>query len=231
MFNTESVREFKAPRYASGNRDRLQGQADAIDRFGSERRAIAHGDMRWLVLDLIQARPRHGYDIIKAIRIALDGRYSPSSGHIYPTLSMLQATGLITRADVGSKKVYSVTKAGADELAAHQETVSQVRERVEALRANFRPMPFLVTRALSELRRALTGRLLDRSLSDEAIDAIAAALEGATIAIGGGMRGSPGTRRDPRSNISGSHGLPPDDEIPSCASRRDTIGKKGNQDG
>ena len=186
MFNTEIVLECEAARSPSADLDLPRSRADELDRFGGERRAIAHGDMRWLVLDMIHARPRHGYDIIKAIRNALDGRYSPSSGLIYPTLAMLKASGLVARANVGSKKVYSVTEAGNGEVAEHKETIALVRERVEALRATFRPMPPLVGKALSDLRRALTHRLLGGSLSEEAIDAIAAALDKATIAIGGG---------------------------------------------
>ena len=186
MFNTEIVRECEAPRCASATSDLPLGQADAVDRFGGERRAIAHGDMRWLVLDLIHARPRHGYDIIKAIRGALDGRYSPSSGLIYPTLSMLEDSGLIAGTTVGAKKVYSVTEAGAGEIAAQKETIALVRERVDALRATFRPMPPAVAQALSDLRRALTRRFLQETPGDAAMDAIAAALESATIAIGGG---------------------------------------------
>ena len=186
MQNTE-ICEYEAPQCASADPDLPLSRADAADRFGGGRRAIAYGDMRWLVLDMIHAQPRHGYDIIKAIRSALDGRYSPSSGLIYPMLSVLETSGLIARADVGSRKVYSVTEQGAGELAVHTETIAQVRERVQALRANFRPIPPRVERALGELRRALAYRVLDGPLHGEAIDAIATALEEATTAIEGAM--------------------------------------------
>lgn len=93
--------------------------------------------------------------------------------------------GATSSTTVGAKKVYSVTEAGADEIAAQKETIALVRERVDALRATFRPMPPAVAQALSDPRGALTRRFLQETPGDAAMDAIAAALESATIAIGG----------------------------------------------
>jgi DNA-binding PadR family transcriptional regulator len=54
------------------------------------RRFFAHGDLRLVILRLIAEKPRHGYEIIKAIEERVAGAYSPSPGVIYPTLTLLE---------------------------------------------------------------------------------------------------------------------------------------------
>lgn len=52
--------------------------------------SFAHGDLRLVILHLIAEKPRHGYEIIKAIEEQVGGAYSPSLGVIYPTLTLLE---------------------------------------------------------------------------------------------------------------------------------------------
>ena len=59
-------------------------------------RFFAHGDLRLVILHLIAEKPRHGYEIIKAIEEQVGGAYSPSPGVIYPTLTMLEELGHVT---------------------------------------------------------------------------------------------------------------------------------------
>ena len=51
--------------------------------------------MRLVILRLIEDKPRHGYEIIKAIEEAVGGAYSPSPGVIYPTLTLLEELGYV----------------------------------------------------------------------------------------------------------------------------------------
>lgn len=51
------------------------------------------GEIRYLVLDAIKERPRHGYEIIQHIEERAGGTYRPSPGVIYPTLQMLEELG------------------------------------------------------------------------------------------------------------------------------------------
>ena len=53
-------------------------------RGGRLARFLEHGDLRLLVLHLINEKPRHGYEIIKAIEDLAGGAYAPSPGVIYP---------------------------------------------------------------------------------------------------------------------------------------------------
>ena len=56
---------------------------------GGRRRMFDGGELRLVLLKLIQDEPRHGYDLIKEIEELTGGAYAPSPGVVYPTLSML----------------------------------------------------------------------------------------------------------------------------------------------
>lgn len=147
-------------------------------------RPLGQGDLRWLVLDLIAAQPRHGYEIIKAIEEAFNGNYTPSPGVIYPTLTLLEETGLISGESHGSKKLYSLTEEGRAEIAAHSADIQAVRDRLAQARARFgaAPPPELY-RAMDNLRAALRVRLAKGELSAEAVQAITAAIDRAAAEV------------------------------------------------
>jgi len=152
--------------------------------FGFERghgrgeRPFEQGNLRWLVLDLIAAEPRHGYEIIKAIEDLMKGRYAPSPGIIYPTLTFLEETGLIAGEAQGTKKLYSITDEGRASLETNAEAVGAVRERIEAIRQRFgsAPPPEMF-RAMDNLRSAMQVRLSKGEISPESLATITAALD------------------------------------------------------
>ena len=51
------------------------------------------GDLKLVILRLLDEKPRHGYEIIKALEDRSGGRYTPSAGAVYPTLTMLEDLG------------------------------------------------------------------------------------------------------------------------------------------
>src|ERR1700761_4110920 len=67
-----------------GRNMRGMGRGDGRGR----ERVFDQGDLRLVILNLVMDKPRHGYDMIKAIEERLDGAYSPSPGVVYPTLTM-----------------------------------------------------------------------------------------------------------------------------------------------
>ena len=75
---------------------------------------LADGDLRLIVLALLDEGPRHGYDIIKALEEKSGGLYSPSPGVVYPTLTYLEEAGYATASTDGNKRVYTITDAGRD---------------------------------------------------------------------------------------------------------------------
>jgi DNA-binding PadR family transcriptional regulator len=76
--------------------------------------------MKFALLELIQERPMHGYEMMKALEEKTGGFYTPSPGSIYPTLQMLEDGGMVTSVEVEGKKVYSITDAGRASLAERQ---------------------------------------------------------------------------------------------------------------
>jgi hypothetical protein len=56
---------------------------------------FAHGALRLYLLALLEAGPKHGYELIKALSERFGGTYSPSAGTIYPRLGKLEEEGLV----------------------------------------------------------------------------------------------------------------------------------------
>jgi DNA-binding PadR family transcriptional regulator len=147
-------------------------------------RVFDHGDLRFVVLALIAEKPRHGYEIIKAIEESVGGSYSPSPGVIYPTLTMLEELGHATVTESGGKKLYAATAEGIAHLAANQATVDSVLGRMKEISAAHGggPAPQIV-RAIENLKLALRLRQSRGPLDEEQIRSIAAALDAAAVAI------------------------------------------------
>lgn len=74
-----------------------------------------------LVLQLLDRRPMHGYDLVQAIRTESGVRLDFGEGSIYPVLHRLEKQGFLAsrREVVGgrSRIVYRVTKPGQGRLA------------------------------------------------------------------------------------------------------------------
>ncbi|WP_229474526.1 PadR family transcriptional regulator [Pseudoduganella lurida] len=86
------------------------------------------GAMRYVALQLIAEKPRHGYEIIKELEGRVGGGYAPSPGAIYPLLAMLADMGHVSIASDGNKKLHSITPEG-------QAFLDENRQMVEALMA------------------------------------------------------------------------------------------------
>ena len=96
------------------------------------------GDMKYVILKLLQDKPRHGYEVMKELEERMHGCYSPSPGTVYPTLQWLEDEGLVTARDVDGKKVYEVTDAGRQFLQEHRDVVDDIFERVRVYRAGWK---------------------------------------------------------------------------------------------
>jgi DNA-binding PadR family transcriptional regulator len=73
--------------------------------------------MKYVLLELLQERPMHGYEMIKALEERSSGFYTPSPGSIYPTLQMLEEGGYVTSSESEGKKIYTITDSGRALLA------------------------------------------------------------------------------------------------------------------
>jgi DNA-binding PadR family transcriptional regulator len=83
------------------------------------------GTVRWLVLDAIADRARHGYEVIQVIAERSGGAYKPSPGVVYPTLQMLEEMGHVRSTTRDERKVYEITADGKRELAEHADDVRE----------------------------------------------------------------------------------------------------------
>ncbi|WP_376795425.1 PadR family transcriptional regulator [Thermogemmatispora sp.] len=88
--------------------------------FFERLRFFGRGDLKYVLLELLQERPMHGYEMMKVLEERAGGFYAPSPGSIYPTLQMLEDRGFITSSEVEGRKVYTITEAGRAFLAEHQ---------------------------------------------------------------------------------------------------------------
>jgi len=146
-------------------------------------RFFDHGDLRLVILRLISEQPRHGYELIKEIEERAGGAYAPSPGVVYPTLTLLEETGLVTAEAQGGKKLYSITPEGEAQLVASEGQVAGIFQRMkEAARtsAMFSPQ---ILRARENLKRALDLKLTGAGLSKEQIAAICDALDAAAASV------------------------------------------------
>src|SRR6185437_1835416 len=97
---------------------------------GGRRQWFGSGDMKYVILRLLQYKPRHGYGVMKELEERMHGGYSPSPGTVYPTLQWLEDEGLVVAKDVEVKKVYEITDAGRKFLEEHRDMVDDIFDRV-----------------------------------------------------------------------------------------------------
>ncbi len=76
---------------------------------------MRRGDIRTAVLVILSEQSGHGYQIIQALEAKTDGAWRPSPGSVYPTLQLLEDSGLAESSEQNGKRVYSITDAGRAE--------------------------------------------------------------------------------------------------------------------
>jgi DNA-binding PadR family transcriptional regulator len=108
--------------------------------FGMGRK-LASVDLQLLILGLLAEKPRHGYEIIKALEEKSKGFYIPSPGMVYPALTYLEEIGHATVEAVGARKLYHITDAGKEHLDSNQSNADalfaqfgRVGERMDRVR-------------------------------------------------------------------------------------------------
>jgi DNA-binding PadR family transcriptional regulator len=142
---------------------------------GGRRRMFDGGELRLVLLKLIADKPRHGYDLIRAIEERTGGAYAPSPGIVYPTLTMLSEMGLIEeQLAEGARKQFAITPEGTAHLVEHDAEVTAMLARLDALAAmRERTDAVPIRRALHNLRSVLQSRLGEGLDKDRMHDAAA----------------------------------------------------------
>jgi len=123
---------------------------------GRRRQFFEAGEMKYVILRLLREKPRHGYEIIKALEEKTGGCYTPSAGTVYPTLQLLEDQGFVRIVETEGKKVYHITPEGERFLDENKSTVDDIGDRLrEAVQG-------LAGGAMGELNQAF-GRVASRA--------------------------------------------------------------------
>ena len=99
------------------------------------------GDLKYVILDLLKAKPRYGYEIIRALEDQSHGFYKPSAGVIYPTLQLLEEMGYASSTERDGKRIYTITEEGRHFLIERRDSADEVRSH---MRHHWSPRHFVV---------------------------------------------------------------------------------------
>lgn len=143
--------------YSLPKNDGFERRPAVRERGSRGPRVFASGDLKLLLLALIAEQSCHGYDLIRRIENMFDGAYSPSPGVIYPTLTFLEMSSLVTCGVDDGKKCYSVTDAGRLFLEEQAVALEEVRGRIETSKRTLhgQDRPPEIHQAVYNLRHAL----------------------------------------------------------------------------
>jgi DNA-binding PadR family transcriptional regulator len=124
---------------------------------GERRRMFEGGELRLVLLKLVEDHARHGYDLIREIESLSGGAYAPSPGVVYPTMTLLLDMGLAEELESdGPRKLMTITEAGRQHLAERADEVATAIGRLTALaKVSERTDAAPVRRAMHNLKQAL----------------------------------------------------------------------------
>jgi DNA-binding PadR family transcriptional regulator len=146
---------------------------------------FAHGALRLYLLALLESGPKHGYELIKALKERFGGTYSPSAGTIYPRLGKLEEEGLVATEASGRRTNYRITAAGLAELNLRREELAALENEISA------SVRRLADNLREDIRNNMRGLRADLAATAEAARATAAP---ASFAASAGRPASEGKR-------------------------------------
>ena len=150
---------------------------------GRAARFFEQGDLKYVILRLLDEKPRHGYDIIKELETRVGGAYAPSPGTVYPTLTMLEDLGYARAVpEEGGKKIYEITDEGRKHLAEHSSTVDDIFQRIARFVEGFTDTPMTelnqsFQRLAKATYRTATSHIRDKETIEKIRDVIRRAAE------------------------------------------------------
>ena len=103
-------------------------------------RELKKGSAELLILSLLEARPRHGYELSKLIHARSDGQLSFHIDSLYPLLYRLEERGWIAgtwveKPNERRRRMYKLTAEGRRALAAQRKTWAAFVESVRRITA------------------------------------------------------------------------------------------------
>ena len=153
---------------------------------GGAGRVFGPGDLRLVLIALIEEKPRHGYELIKELELKFGGGYAPSPGSVYPTLMLLEELEYIrSAASEGTRKLFEITAEGRRYLRENQAAFNSAMARMEmAARAVAgEAPPEDLHHAMHTLKAAL--QFHRGGWSEKEVERVRKIIEGAATAIAG----------------------------------------------
>jgi len=126
---------------------------------GGRGRFFGPGDLRLVLLAMIEEKPRHGYELIKELEAKFGGAYAPSPGSVYPTLTLLEELDHVrSTASEGTKRLVEITDEGRRYVADNQAALDSAMSRMAmaARAASGEIPPEDVHHAMHTLKAALS---------------------------------------------------------------------------
>ncbi len=157
--------------------ERHEGRSGRFGRF------FGHGDLRFVMLALLEEQARHGYELIKELEERTGGAYRPSPGVVYPTLALLEDEGFIRQADgEAGRKHFEITPEGKAELDRSRVNVEAVFAKMDEASKSAGPGRPRIGRAMLNLGMALKNRMA-RPVTPEDVDRIVGMIDDTASAI------------------------------------------------
>jgi DNA-binding PadR family transcriptional regulator len=107
-------------------------------------RKLSSADLQLVILALLEQKPAHGYELIRALEERSGGFYAPSPGVIYPSLTFLEEIGHAAVEAEGNRKLYRITDSGLKHLEENRtsaeailEALGRIGGRMEEVREAF----------------------------------------------------------------------------------------------
>jgi DNA-binding PadR family transcriptional regulator len=131
-------------------------------------RMASAADLQLIIAAFLAEKPRHGYEIIKAVQERSNGYYTPSAGMVYPSLTYLEEIGYASVAADGARKLYSLTDAGKSHVEQNRERVTalfseltRVGQKMQRAQRAYEGESSVPAGSLDEVRRDLKAALFD----------------------------------------------------------------------
>lgn len=139
------------------------------------RRFFKHGELPLVLLSLVAARPRHGYEIMSELNRLFGPRYKASPGSIYPAIEALEHEELIVGTASEGRTVYAITAAGQRALTDRAELLAALEYRLDVSLSQDDSLDVLLTQFKARLT-PLSGRV-DTEETAEILEIAATAIE------------------------------------------------------
>jgi DNA-binding PadR family transcriptional regulator len=143
---------------------------------------FAHGALRLYLLALLESGPKHGYELIKALKDRFGGTYAPSAGTVYPRLGKLEDDGLVSTEPAGRRTNYRITAAGLAELNRRRDDLAAVENGI-AVSVQRRDVELMLQQFGDEIRADLRRQSQREPISAVTLETVRTVLDNARAAI------------------------------------------------